>query len=322
MTEETNEKLVARLVQLADPGPAIPADGAARIKSAIRPAWRREVRARVVRRFAGWGAAAVVAASLLVFVFFPRQESRPPEIAARVEIAHGKIQIDPPLKDGAIVAGSHVATRASTRAALRLANGASLRLDAGSAVQLVSARVVALQYGAVYIDTAGAENAVEVRTDLGTIRDIGTQFEVRRERGAIVIRVREGSVSLTTPRESVRVEGGTELVVARDGSRRTTSIAPAADAWSWTHAVAPRFDIEGRSVSSFLDWVSRETGRPLRYEGEETERLARTTTLHGTLAALRPDEAAEVILPSAGLEAARDASGALVVKRSVEMKSP
>src|SRR2546427_815740 len=80
------------------------------------------------------------------------------------------------------------------RAALRLDAGPSVRLDAGSDLRLVSAHVLELRRGAVYVDTgarspngsaataSGAEgpaSPIEIRTSLGRVRDVGTQFEVR-----------------------------------------------------------------------------------------------------------------------------------------------
>jgi hypothetical protein len=318
------DDLVERLVKLAEPGPEIPPDGATRVKAAVRPAWQREVRSRTRRRYAVWAAAATVAILLSVLVMRPDRTPAPPSpVLAQIEVVRGEITI----RDGAgrpesgvgsgaaVRAGSTIITASNGLASLRMSSGTGIRVDAGSILQFLSADTVVLETGALYVDASG-KGTLEVRTPLGVARDIGTRFEVRHGGDELLIRVRDGAVSLQTRGQSLRVDGGRELSVRGDGSTENRPLAADAAEWAWAQAVAPPFPIEGRTVKSFLDWVSRETGADIRYDGVEVERLSSTTVLHGSLGDLRPDQAAQVILPSAGLEAARDRSGALVVRRA------
>lgn len=318
--ERTNDdEVVERLVRLADRGPEIPMDGAERVKAAIRPVWQRGVRRRVVRKYAAWGGGVALAASIAVFVIMaqaPRDRLTPPQTVGTIEVVRGAIDIDPPAEHGALTVGSMLSTDGGSRAALRLRGGASLRLDVNSTLQVVSARVVVLRRGALYADCSGAER-IEVRTDMGIARDIGTQFEVRRSGSSLIVRVREGAVDLITGRDETRVAHGTELTVAPGGVRRSQRIAAHTAEWGWIHSVTPQYAIEGRPVASFMTWVARETGMVVRYADRETEQLSQTTLLHGSLGELRPDEAPELILPSAGLEARRETDGTLTVRRAV-----
>ena len=84
--------------------------------------------------------------------------------------------------------------------------------------------------------------------------------------------------------------------------------------WLWILEAAPALDIEGRSLASFLDWVSRETGWQVRYADEEIARSAQTISLHGTIEGLRPDESLGMILQGSGLDYRKD-DGAVVVVR-------
>lgn len=295
------DDVVERLVRLADSGPEIPAHGAARIKTAIAPLWRTEVRARARRRRLLWGAGALAAAAIISFAIkvIPRAEPTTPLVqrtVARFE------------SGGDIAAGSPVRTDSVRRAAIRLNGGQSLRLDLNTHVRLLSSRIVELDRGAVYVDSENPNTVpVEIRTPFGIIREIGTQFEVRSE-GSLTLRVREGTVSFSTGRETIEIPQGTSLAIAGDGSRVTTPISPDAQEWNWVQTVAPTFAIEGRTVTALLEWVARETGTPVRYESADAEKMARSAILHGTLGDLRPAQAPEVILPTAGLRATREGS--------------
>ena len=275
MTE--NEELVERLVRLADGGPEIPADGAARIKSAVKPLWEQEVSSRASRRRLLWGAGALAAAAAVA-------------IAVRL-IPHP--QPDVPL----------LRTDAERRFSLTMDGGQSLRLDFNTTARLLASDVVELERGAVYIDSERAPG-VEVRTRFGVIRDIGTQFEVRAGE-SLIVRVREGKVSFSDRSGSVVIDAGNAMTVDR-ASRAMTRIAPDAAEWEWVQFLAPPFEIEGRPVVALLDWVKRETGLQVHYESPEAEKIARTAILHGSIEQLTPAEAAETILPTAGLRVTRE----------------
>jgi hypothetical protein len=62
------------------------------------------------------------------------------------------------------------------------------------------------------------------------------------------------------------------------------------------------FDLEGRTVQEFLDWVARETGWQIRFADDRLADSARKIVLHGGMGKLRPDRAPFAILPGAGLE--------------------
>jgi hypothetical protein len=320
--------LVERLVRLAESGPEVPAHGADRVKAAIRPLWHSEVKARNLRIGTRWTVAGLAAAAMvaLVILVLPLRTSRTPESLAPagfIELVRGTVEITVPGAAPALVAsgeshgiqtGSWLETDVASRAALRLADGPALRMDSNSRARLVSARVVELERGAVYVDSSGARfGGIEVRTPFGVARDIGTQFEVRRESDALIVRVRQGSVSLRGPSgNELRIGSGTAVSMAPDGRHRT--IAFTGDEWSWMQNVSPPPLIEGKPVAALLGWISSETGLAIRYADRESERLAAETLLHGNLGELRPDQAAEAVLPSAGLEVTRE-PGVLIVRR-------
>lgn len=311
----SDEERIERLLRLADPGPEIPAGGEARIRAAARPLWQQQVRMRSVRRLLLGAGFAVAAAAALFFILSVPRGSEPaatPVPVARVEVVRGPVDIT--LRHTPLFAGSRLHTSPGSRAALRVEQGASLRLDSDTTVRLVSAHVVELEQGAVYIDSGGLQTApMEVRTPFGSVLDIGTRFEVRVDR-SLLVRVREGSVNVATRARRFRVNAGLESTIAADGSQAIRSISSERD--SWTAAIAPPFAIEGRSVAALLDWCSRESGLAVRYQDEAAERAARTTLLRGTAIDLQPLEAAEVILPTTALEAVRGEQELVIRLRS------
>jgi ferric-dicitrate binding protein FerR (iron transport regulator) len=312
---EATDGLEIRLLRLADPGPEIPADGSDRVKAAIRPSWRREVRSRSRRRVARWLTASAAAAAIVgaVGLALLDDRTRPVDLApvATLAVVRGDVDLVPPtgetrrLSDrdagAVVVAGSRIETNGGSRVAFELAGGASIRIDVSSELTIESDAVVALRRGAVYVDSEGHDDgAVEVRTSFGTAREIGTQFEVRRDDG-LAVRVREGTVGLSRDAEEIEVPRGTELSIAADGSRTIAALPSYGAEWGWVQQVAPVFDLEGRTAGELLDWVSRETGLWITYTDAVVERTARTTVLHGSLDGVVPADAPALVLPSCGL---------------------
>ncbi len=323
-----NGGMVERLLHAAGPGPVIPADGADRVKDLIRPAWRAEVAARTRQRSRLWlGGLAAAAALLIAVVYLPSLRSDapgPPQTTITVAVVDGALEVTPPganveflTADAAgaeIPPGALIRTRPGSRATLWLTPRRSLRIDSKTELRLDSEASLSLESGAVYIDAQnGGDSAVEVRTALGTATDIGTQFEVRLGEGTLDVTVREGLVSLSRDGEEIRITQGVALSIDAEGEVRTGAVAAHDPMWAWTQEIAPTFEIEGRSVLAFLDWVSSETGLSIAFESAEVEQLAGTTTLHGSIEGLSPSQSPFVVLPSARLTVSQE-TGVLQVR--------
>ncbi len=219
-----------------------------------------------------------------------------------------------------IYAGTVIDTDAGAddgRAAIRLAGGQSLRLDAGSRVRFASRSDLDLERGAVYVDSAGGAG-VEIRTTLGVVRDVGTQFEVRLHGdaatgAALRVRVREGSVLYQRGGDSHHALAGEELQARGDGTVTRGQVPIFGEHWQWVLDAAPAPEIAGRPLAEFLDWVSREGGWQIRFADAETARIAAGTRLHGDLRGLTLTEASSMVLHGSGLDY-RLEGGAFVVE--------
>ncbi len=155
---------VARLVRLAGTsGPIAPLDEdrLARVRTAVHGAWRDEYVARQMKTRRRWLTVAVllVAAASVVIAFAiwgPIRTPAPvpvPVLVAHIDQATGSPA--PFTAGGAVMSGSTVTTSVGTLA-MTLTSGVHLRLDASSTVRVDSATDVALERGAVYVDSAGA----------------------------------------------------------------------------------------------------------------------------------------------------------------------
>ena len=325
-----DEDATARLLRTAGPRPEAPADRAARVRSAVHRHWQAKTRRRAVRRRMLVPAALLATAAALVLAVrltTPRQDVVAPvgETVASVERVEGEARRFPRTPGAGTVparlspedslrAGEWVETGAAARAALRLSDGTSTRLDSGSRARLLSATVIELAYGALYIDTGRDAKGLEVRTPLGTLHDIGTQFEVRLRDSSLRLRVRTGVVELRRGDQSIPARPGTELTLAAAGAVSTT-VPTYGPEWEWAVSLAPAFAIEGRPLAAFLEHLSREHGWALRYADAALAREASGIILHGSVNGLRPREALAVALSTSGL-AHHFRGGELLVSRT------
>jgi len=307
---------------------ATPPDAAYRqVRTAAHDAWQAKLaskrdRARHLALAAGVAIVAVGAAAILQLV--PRND---PVVLASSGVIQGEVlRRDStanawlPLAawDSPIIVGTQIRTTDTGRIALDLPANGSLRIDADSEVTIASTAQFVLAAGTLYVDSGGATLAepFTVTTPFGTVRDVGTQFEVATEPQSLRVRVRDGAVSIAGSSSPAEVFGsaGEQLRVSTFGTVDRDVFAPYDPAWAWVEMLAATPQIEGQSLHAFLDWVARETGRELRFDAPLTETRARGVVLHGDAADLLPLEALEVVLSTTDFAYVLRADGAILVR--------
>ncbi|HVF61210.1 MAG TPA: FecR domain-containing protein [Thermoanaerobaculia bacterium] len=318
-----DEAAVRELLESAGRRPAVPAEDLAAIRAAARREWEALAAAERRRRFRRTLPLALAATLLLALGigwWWSVRDAAPVgvERVATVQLVKGEVAVAP----GAVLtAGTTVETGGGGLIALRLAGGESVRLDGGTRVRLTSATRLELERGAVYVDSAGAAGGggLAIGTPWGSVREVGTQFEVRMDPAggvALRVRVREGSVALVRQAgPEAPVAAGGELRLGRDGRLGRGRIEPQGAVWEWVLAAAPSFEIEGATLRDYLHWVSRETAWRLQYEDESLAELASTIRLHGSIEGMPPDASVAVVLPGSGLDY-RLEGGALRITRA------
>jgi ferric-dicitrate binding protein FerR (iron transport regulator) len=282
-------------------------DAYTRMHDAVAAEWRLEVSSRRPRHrwlaIAAGLAAATVLGTLLLQVF-----TKAPTlgIVARAErgglVAQNRIFPDRRLAARAALRVGKVLV-ASDPVLVELQRGGTLRIAGGSRLEVTAADEVSLDKGEVYMDFPPGlhrASAFVVRTSLGLVEHLGTQFDVAVG-NELRIRVREGSVRLRRGSQTQTAGAGTELVIPRVGQTSQHSIATHGPEWSWVEALEPDFPIEDRKLGEFLQWAARETGRQVSFLDEHARGVAERTRLHGSIRGLSVTQALETVLATTSL---------------------
>lgn len=279
--EAERERRLRQLFAHVRPRPQPPAEDAAEIRRAVLAEWEAVTGRRIFRRRAGLAAAAAVVLAAVVYVGGGPDPGGPVPLVARVERVEGTVTTATGARlalGSGLTPGTELAT-GDGQIALRLASGGSLRVAAGSRVVLAGDDEAELAAGMLYFDSedrpAGRDFAVT--TELGRIRDVGTQFlaglDERGER--LEVGVRDGRVALTRGGDSGSAGVGERLVATQEAGviRREPMPTFGAD-WAWAERLAPPFQTDGRTVSEFLEWFEAQTGRTVTFADAEAERTA------------------------------------------------
>lgn len=302
--------VVETLLKAAGRRLAPPADDYQRVLAAANAALDAKLAGRRRRTWQYSAAAAVaVAAIAALWVLAPGPES---VRVGTVERLVGEVRVRgaedddwrTPASPLLLDSGSIVRTGVGAGAGIRLASGTSLRLAAGTEVRLAAASRLELRSGTIYLDS-GMEalpgRAVEVVTKRATARDIGTQFEVRLVGDDWRLRVREGRVAVAYSGGETAGSAGDQLRIDSDGRVERSRIALTGPGWSWAESLAESPEVDDQPLSRVLAWVSRETGRAIRFESAELERRAAGTIVHGSIDGLDPLAALDVVLATSDL---------------------
>lgn len=300
------EKLddVGRLIRFAGARESVSPERIERMRRNVHAHWQDVVRDQRRGRLGSGTWRFALAASLLlalgVSLVLPLMfESPAPLNMASVERVLGETSVaGRQTQVGAIIQpGQVIETAADGRIAVRLLGGQSLRLDHSTRLVAHTANHLALEAGAVYIDTVGPGlEPVLVATAFGDAQDIGTQFQVRLAPGLLVVGVREGRVEVSRAQQSLPVvDSGTflELSAAGNGNRRAVS-GDDPD-WRWVETVAPEFEINGATLTEFLLWYTRERGIELRWADNASKSAADRATLIGSIKGLTLDQALDTV---------------------------
>jgi hypothetical protein len=161
-----------------------------------------------------------------------------------------------------------------------------------------------LRRGQIYVDLppgTTTRSPFEIETRAGTVEHVGTQFEVTSNDRVVRLRVREGLVHLIHASREIPADAGTELTATNDGTVTRASVPTYGRDWLWVAALAPDYDIEGKPLLSFLEWASRELGRPVMFSDEHARAVAERTILHGSVRGREPLDALSSVLATTSL---------------------
>ncbi|MGH8722180.1 MAG: FecR domain-containing protein, partial [Burkholderiales bacterium] len=217
-----------------------------------------------------------------------------------------------------VLAGRALETGADGRAALALPGGLSARMDRDTRVTMVDREHLRLERGTLYVDSGsnGARaSRLQVQTASGTVRHLGTQYELRLLPAGMRLRVREGRVEWRSAAGVVESgHAGEQLVVSGDGGVIREPTPRYGASWDWVSEAAPAIDLEGMPLTRFLAWAGRELGRDVKFSPALYEPELATIVVHGSTSGLTPAEALHAVLATTSVKATI-ADGQIVVAR-------
>jgi len=321
-TQEDKDRndLIAALIRRAGPRSQPSAALESQVRAAAFTEWQQLLRRERLRHAAGWLAAAAVAALAMTIGWNILAPTAPAPTIATIEFNQGDVRVNAATvgKQAAEIplhSGDDVGTKSSGGARLAFGNGASLRLAANTRLHWRDAQNLELLSGSIYVDSGTQQAPLRITTKLGIVSHLGTRYRVRLSGDALNLGVRDGRVEVTGKEGKAIADAGQEFKLEKDGRVTRNPLTPFGDDWAWVDTLAPRFEIENRSLADFLTWASRETGRTLEYANAETEAAAARTTLHGSSASLTPREALGAIVPTTDFVARADGRRIVVSRR-------
>jgi ferric-dicitrate binding protein FerR (iron transport regulator) len=298
----SSDDAIAALVRLAGRRPPVPEDAARRVREAVHDEWMQTIARR--RRTRWIGSAAAVAAAVVMIVVLRTMPSTPPPKPQRIVVAGGQT-------NGAVIYANDVYEVANGSTASLAWGDAILRLDSGTKIHIASASELSLDHGAVYVDSKNA--GVVIRTPIGSVRDIGTQFEVRLLADRMRVRVREGRVDLQHGGATHSATAGTELDADAHGGVTEHSIAKNGAEWDWVLRAAPPIHLDGRTLAEVVATVTRDEGVKAVWF-DDAARNAASMRLHGDVP-LTPEEALDTALVASGLTSHTDGDRLIITRR-------
>jgi hypothetical protein len=261
------------------------------------------------RRWPKWMAsmaAALAGLTVLAAVYLFQPEEGPP-FGSVVRVEQGSLQTarnffrKHDLAAGADVPSLEGITSSGT-SLIALAHGGLLTVAPGTSLEGAGPDEVVLHSGQVFLDFPHGAGRLILRTPAGTFDHVGTQFEAAVDHEHTRIRVREGSVRMSTATAATQViDAGTEVVVSQVGTVARRTVPTYGPDWAWIEAIAAEFEIENRDLSDFLGWVARETGRRVEFADDRAREVAGHTLLHGSVHGLAPLAALEQVLSTTSL---------------------
>jgi ferric-dicitrate binding protein FerR (iron transport regulator) len=310
---ESNDSSLEQLLREVGARDEPSADAMRDVRAAVQAEWQAMVdERRRQRRSIAWRIAASLVIAVLIATFARRFiEPVPVQVASVVNIDGRMTYIaeDADARAGAVgqavLVGETMQTDATSRAALAFPSGLSLRVDHATRFTVAAADRIELTSGALYIDAPSgnaSEDSLTISTPAGSVRHVGTQYEVRTHADSIQVSVREGRVLVTAVNGSNNTgEAGQMLRLSANGAVTRSAVTATDPQWQWTLAAAPAFDIDNQTLSSFLQWIARETGRQVVYSSPQAEAAAAEVKLRGSIAGLDADAALAAVLSTTQL---------------------
>lgn len=298
-----NEDVLRALIKLGEQAPKPDPMQAARAKRAVRNSWQVSLQTRRQRqiRLGALATAATVALALGVMQILPLATP----IAAQVASLSGELTVggdDRTMHLGAgsdgveIEVGATLVTTQQGSARLSWATAHDVRLGPSTTLEIMAVDQVKLLEGRIYLASDQGGTAIAVSTAYGTVEEIGTQFMVETVAGGARVLVREGAVRLGQQRFDAGHGASFDDVLTEP-----FRVATDADEWIWVRD-AGGFELDGSTLSAFLEWICTEAGWQLDYASPSIRARAERERVSGSIEGLANEQAMKVVLATFELD--------------------
>ncbi|MEX0734477.1 MAG: FecR family protein [Steroidobacteraceae bacterium] len=321
-----NDEDIELALKSAGPREKPPLEVEHAVREQLRAEWRvivAEKRRDRWRQTAFAAAAGILGVAIGLWIASP-QLGGPAMPVATMTLASGEVRVSSGWLHGwrdivpgqPLAIGQTLETGPSGRGALALPGGVSARLDHDTLLIITDGDQLTLKRGALYVDAgppAMPVSRLDVITASGSVRHIGTQYEVRLMGSGVRLRVREGRVEWRARSGGIeRSETGEQLTIASDGTVERRAMPLYGESWDWIEATAPGIQIDGLPLARFLSWIGRELGREIVYSSPQTAADVASIVVHGSISGLTPAQALKAVLATTSVRAVI-ADGRIVV---------
>ena len=304
--------VVEELLEKATPRPAPPGEDERMVREAVTAEWQSVAgKVKLRRRVTHFAIAATVLLGIAISFNALQVSSVQPVQVASINKNHGSIYLvgEQSLMQEAsdlssVYVGQIIETGNDAAISLQWGNGGSLRIDKNTRIEFTSDDSVFLRFGQIYFDSQPATMAaitgsgLEIETDHGLVKHLGTQYMTTVDARDLIVRVREGEVSVDGAYvEQAVAVAGQQMTVSGGAAPSMLDIDRYGEIWAWAEAMAPTLNMDGRSTYDFLQMTAREIGLVVEYENDAAEKIARDGTLKG---AVEMDPHSELALRMSG----------------------
>jgi hypothetical protein len=312
-SEADGESDLASLLRVVGPRVEPPQGMQREVRSALQAEWESVVRQRRVRRtrVAGWAlVAGLFAAAVGLWFAGPPFVAAPPETIGTVLRVAGEVRAKGAADSAvrSLAAGETLhpgdeLTIGTGAAAIELEHGIAVRLDMNTRLTFAQERLV-LKEGAAYVEAGAGASPWPIETPLGTVRHLGTRYEVRLIDGALRVSVREGRVETFVRLRNTRylTAAGERLAVFASGEVAREDVASCGPQWDWTGRTVAPLVIDRRPLTEFVAAVGRELGCEIVFANPAAETEARAVVLRGNPVDLPPRDALAAVLSTTRLK--------------------
>jgi len=290
--------VVEELLEKATPRPAPPSEDEHVVRKAVMAEWQSVAgKAKRRRRLTQFAIAATMVLGVAIGFNALQVSNEQPVQVATIERNQGAIYLvgEQSLMQEAsdlssVYVGQIIETGNDAAISLEWGNGGSLRIDKNTRIEFTTTDSVYLRTGQVYFDSQPATMAaitgagLEIETDHGLVKHVGTQYMTTVGARDLVVRVREGEVSVDGAYvEQAVAVAGQQMTVSGGAPPSVLDIDSFGEVWAWAEEMAPTLNMDGRSTYDFLQVTAREIGFVVEYESDVAETVARDGILRGAV---------------------------------------